>query len=297
MIRRKHPLSWHTPLSPYIFLLPTIIGLIVFRLIPIGASFYLSFTDWTLLGDPLFVGLENYREAFRDKAFITVILNTLEFSLIYIAGAMALGLIYALLINVQIKGIAAFRAVIYLPVVTSAVAVGIVWMWMLGPTYGLINRGIEAIGITPPYWFQDANLVLKSVSMVQVWKMAGYYMILFLAGLKQVPKDTLDAAIVDGATPFQSFFRITLPILSPTSFFVLTVAIIDSFKNFELIYSMTKGGPQNHSTTLVYSVYVNAFVHYRVGFAATVAYVLLMFVGALTIVNFIVKRRWARPWE
>ncbi len=297
MKHTKNALSWHNPVSPWLFLLPTIIGLIVFRLIPIGASLYLSFTDWTLLGDPNFIGLENYREAFSSKDFLTVILNTFEFSLIYIAGAMVLGIIYALLINVQMKGIAAFRAIIYLPVVTSAVAVGIVWMWLLGPKYGLVNRGIEALGLEAPYWFQDAHLAIKSVSMVQVWKMAGYYMILFLAGLKQIPKDTIDAAVVDGASPIQRFFKITLPILSPTSFFVLTVAIIDSFKNFELIYSMTKGGPQNHSTTLVYSVYVNAFVHYRVGYAATVAYVLLLFVGLLTIFNFIVKKRWARPWE
>ncbi len=297
MSHTSRKLSWHSALSPWLFLLPTLIGLIVFRLIPIGASLYLSFTDWTLLGDPRFIGLGNYREAFSNKTFITVILNTFEFSLIYVTGAMLLGLLYALLINVQMKGIAALRAVIYLPVVTSAVAVGIVWTWMLGPTYGLVNRAIESFGINAPYWFQDARLVIKSISMVQVWKMAGYYMILFLAGLKQIPKDTIDAAIVDGATPGQRFFNVTLPMLSPTSFFVLTVAIIDSFKNFELIYSMTKGGPQNHSTTLVYSVYVNAFVHYRVGFAATVAYVLLLFVGILTIINFVIKKRWARPWE
>ncbi len=122
-------------------------------------------------------------------------------------------------------------------------------------------------------------------------------MILFLAGLKNVSQDTLEAAIVDGANSTQSFFKITLPMISPTIFFVLTVAIIDSFKNFELIYSMTKGGPQNASTTLVYSVYVNAFVHYRVGYASSVAYVLLLFVGLLTALNFLIKKRWARPWE
>jgi multiple sugar transport system permease protein len=273
------------------------VGLIVFRVIPIGSSLYLGFTDWTLLGNPGFIGLENYKEAFANPDFLQVISNTFVFSIIYVAGSMLLGMLLALLIHTSFKGIGFFRATIYLPVVTSAVAVGIVWNWLLGPTYGIINILIEKIGFEAPYWLSDSRLVLKSVAAVQVWKMAGYYMILFLAGLKNVSQDTLEAAIVDGANSTQSFFKITLPMISPTIFFVLTVAIIDSFKNFELIYSMTKGGPQNASTTLVYSVYVNAFVHYRVGYASSVAYVLLLFVGLLTALNFLIKKRWARPWE
>jgi len=289
--------KWHGRLTPWLFILPTVLGLLVFRLIPIVFSFYLSFTDWNLLGSPVFLKFGNYRELFGSDEFITIILNTFRFSFIYVLGSIVLGLALAVLINVQFKGISFFRAAIYLPVVTSAVAVGIVWNWMLGPTYGLVNNVIAAFGITPPYWLGDMKLSLTTVASVQVWKMSGYYMILFLAGLQNIPGETLESAKVDGANPVQSFFRITLPMLLPTVFFVLTIAIIDSFKNFELIYAMTKGGPGNSSNTLVYDVYLNAFVYYRVGFASAIAYILLIFVGILTIMNLNIRKHYAQPLD
>ena len=289
--------KWHGKLTPWLFILPTVIGLLVFRLIPIVSSFYLSFTDWSLLGAPVFLKLGNYTELFGSREFLSIILNTFQFSFIYVAGSIVLGLALAVLINVQLKGISFFRAAIYLPVVTSAVAVGIVWNWMLGPTYGVINNMIAAVGLTPPYWLGDMKLSLNTVAFVQVWKMSGYYMIIFLAGLQNIPSDTLEAARVDGANPAQSFFRVTLPMLMPTVFFVLTIAIIDSFKNFELIYAMTKGGPGNSSNTLVYDVYLNAFVYYRVGFASAIAYILLVFVGLLTIGNLYIRKYYAQPLD
>nr|WP_319473488.1 sugar ABC transporter permease [uncultured Sphaerochaeta sp.] len=284
------PYRWHSKLTPWVFIIPTVIGLLVFRLIPIVSSLYLSFTDWNLLSSPAFIKLGNYQELLSSEEFIGIVLNTLQFSLIYVVGSIVFGLALAVLINVRIKGISFFRSAIYLPVVTSAVAVGIIWNWMLGPTYGLVNNLIEAIGFTPPYWLGDTRLVLNTVASVQVWKMSGYYMIIFLAGLQGINRDTLESARVDGANAFQSFFRITLPMLMPTLFFVLTITIIDSFKNFELIYAMTKGGPQNASSTLVYDVYLNAFVYYRVGYASAVAYILLLFVGLMTIFNFYIKK-------
>jgi multiple sugar transport system permease protein len=289
--------KWHGKLTPWLFILPTVIGLLVFRLIPIVSSFYLSFTDWSLLGAPVFLKFENYKELFGSREFLSIILNTFQFSFIYVVGSIVLGLALAVLINVQFKGISFFRAAIYLPVVTSAVAVGIVWNWMLGPTYGVINNIISAVGLTPPYWLGDMKLSLNTVAFVQVWKMSGYYMILFLAGLQNIPPDTLEAARVDGANPAQSFFRVTVPMLLPTVFFVLTIAIIDSFKNFELIYAMTKGGPGNSSNTLVYDVYLNAFVYYRVGFASAIAYILLIFVGLLTIGNLYIRKHYAQPLD
>jgi len=286
---------WYKKYTPWLFILPTIFGLLIFRLIPIFAALVLSFTRWSLLGSPKWVGFANYLEAFTTKSFFEIIGNTFEFSLIYVFGSMILGLTLAVLVNVKIKGIGAFRAIIYLPVVTSAVAVGIVWNWILGPRFGILSVFLEKFMETAPYWLTDPTLALRSVAIVQVWKMSGYYMILFLAGLQSIPRDALEAATVDGANSIQKFFRVTLPMLSPTVFFVLTITIIDSFKNFELIYSMTKGGPQNASNTLVYDVYLNAFVHYRVGYAASVAYVLFVMVGVLTILNFQVRRRWAQP--
>lgn len=287
--------KWHGSFTPWFFLFPTVVGLFVFRLIPIVAAFYLSFTDWTLLGSPAFIGLSNYKEAFVNPVFLKIIGNTFLFAIIYVGGSMGGGLLLATLINVKAKGISFSRAVIYLPVITSAVAVGIVWNWILGPNYGIVSNLIEGFGLEAPFWLTDPDLALTTVATVQTWKMAGYYMILFLAGLQNIPTETMEAAIVDGANAVQRFFRITLPMLAPTTFFVLTISIIDSFKNFELIFAMTRGGPQTASTTLSYDVYLNAFVHYRVGYAASVSYVLLFFVGLLTIMNFHIKKKWVKP--
>lgn len=287
---RQSSLRWHSKVTPWIFILPTVIGLLVFKLLPIVSALYLSFTEWSLLGSPHFIKLDNYRELLASDVFLRIVRNTVQFSLVYVIGSMAIGLALAVLINVKIRGIAFFRAAIYLPVVTSAVAVGIVWNWMLGPTYGVINIFIEAIGLTPPYWLADMKLALNTVAVVQVWKMSGYYMIIFLAGLQNINRDVLDSARVDGANAMQSFFRITVPMLKSTIFFILTITIIDSFKNFELIFAMTKGGPQNASNTLVYDVYLNAFVYYRVGYASAIAYVLFVIVGLMTIFNFYIRR-------
>lgn len=291
-------LAWHKPWTPWLFLLPTLIGLFVFRLMPIVAAFVLSFSDWNLLGDPRFIGLANYAEAFHDADTWLVIANTFRFSLGYVLGGMVFGLLLACLINVRMRGVNFFRAAIYLPVVTSSVAVGIVWKWLLGPTYGLLALILRHLGVLDmPNWLGDRHLVLSTVTFVQVWKMSGYYMILFLAGLQNIPEEVLEAATVDGANPAQRFFRVTLPMLRPTTFFVLTVAIIDSFKNFELILTMTQGGPRNASNTLVYDVYMNAFNYYRIGFAEAIAFILLVIVAAFTVMNFAIKKRWARPWD
>jgi len=218
--------------------------------------------------------------------------NTVLFSVIYVIGVMVIGLFLALMVNQKLPGTNFFRAAYYLPVITSAVAIGIIWSWILSPQVGILNILVKSVGLKPPNWLGDTHWALLTVSVIQVWKMAGYYMVLFLAGLQSIPDSVKEAAVVDGANSLQLFFHVTLPMLSPTTFFVLTVAMIDSFKNFELIYTMTRGGPQSSTTTLVYDVYVYGFVHYRMGYASAVAYVLMVLVGAITIANFYIKKRW-----
>ena len=258
----KQKFKWHSWATPWILVFPTLIGLVIFRLIPIVSSFFLSFTKWNLITDPKFIGL-----------------------------------ILALLVNNKLRGMNFFRAAIYMPVITSSVAVGIVWTRILGPKYGILDFFLKKIGITAPYWLQDPSLAIWTVTFVQVWKMSGYYMILFLAGLQAISKEVIEASVVDGATPTQRLFRVTIPMLAPTTFFVLTVAIMDAFKNFELIYAMTMGGPQNATNTLVYSVYLNAFSYNRVGYAESIAWVLMVVVGLLTVGNFFIKKYWAQPLE
>ncbi|HPD69920.1 MAG TPA: sugar ABC transporter permease, partial [Rectinema sp.] len=259
---------------------------------PIIGSFYLGFTDWDLLRTPKFIGLSNFSEALSDPGLIRIVVNTVLFSIIYVIGVMVIGLFLALMVNQKLPGTNFFRAAYYLPVITSAVAIGIIWSWILSPQVGILNILVKSVGLKPPNWLGDTHWALLTVSVIQVWKMAGYYMVLFLAGLQSIPDSVKEAAVVDGANSLQLFFHVTLPMLSPTTFFVLTVAMIDSFKNFELIYTMTRGGPQSSTTTLVYDVYVYGFVHYRMGYASAVAYVLMVLVGAITIANFYIKKRW-----
>lgn len=259
---------------------------------PIIGSFYLGFTDWDLLRTPKFIGLSNFIEALSDPGLIRIVVNTVLFSVIYVIGVMVIGLFLALMVNQKLPGTNFFRAAYYLPVITSAVAIGIIWSWILSPQVGILNILVKSVGLKPPNWLGDTHWALLTVSVIQVWKMAGYYMVLFLAGLQSIPDSVKEAAVVDGANSLQLFFHVTLPMLSPTTFFVLTVAMIDSFKNFELIYTMTRGGPQSSTTTLVYDVYVYGFVHYRMGYASAVAYVLMVLVGAITIANFYIKKRW-----
>ena len=293
----KQKFKWHSWATPWVLIFPTLVGLVVFRLIPIVSSLVLSFTKWNLITDPKFLGLKNYVDLFTDPDFWKILGNTLKITVGYVAGSMVFGLLLALLVNNKIRGMNFFRAAIYMPVITSSVAVGIVWTRILGPKYGILDFLLKKIGITAPYWLQDPKLALWTLTFVQVWKMAGYYMILFLAGLQSISHEVVEASIVDGATPTQRLFRVTIPMLAPTSFFVLTVAIMDAFKNFELIYAMTMGGPQNATNTLVYSVYLNAFSYNRVGYAESIAWVLMVVVGALTILNFFIKKYWAQPLE
>ena len=293
----KQKYKWHSRLTPWVLIMPTLIGLVIFRLIPIVSSLVLSFTKWNLITDPKFIGVKNFTELFSDPDFWKILGNTLKITAGYVVGGMVFGLLLALLVNNRLKGMNFFRAAIYMPVITSAVAVGIVWTRILGPKYGILDFLLSKLGITAPYWLQDPGLAIWTVTFVQVWKMSGYYMILFLAGLQAISKEVIEASVVDGATPAQRLFRVTIPMLSPTTFFVLTVAIMDAFKNFELIYAMTKGGPQNATNTLVYSVYLNAFSYNRVGYAEAIAWVLMVVVGILTVFNFYVKKYWAQPLE
>lgn len=291
---KRSMLSWYKPWDPWFFLIPTLLGLFVFRLGPIVTAFIIGFTDWNILGKMHFIGLSNYSELLSSSDFYQILGNTIVFSLIYVIGVMVFGLLLALMLNQNLKGMKFFRSAFYTPVVTSAVAVGIIWLWILSPKYGVLNILLEKMGITAPYWIGDPKFALFTVSIIQVWKMSGYYMILFLAGLQLIPESLKEAALIDGAGKIKTFFKITIPLLSPTTFFVLSVSIIDSFRNFELIYSMTRGGPQNATNTLVYDVYLNAFVYYRMGYSSALAYVLLAIVAVLTLFNFTIKKRWVQ---
>lgn len=283
--------------TPWIFLIPTIIGLFVFRLGPIVAAFFLSFTNWNVVSSPTWEGLGNYVELMNSSVFWQVLKNTLVFSAIYVPGVMVTGLFLAILVNNKLRGITFFRGLYYLPVITSTVAIGVVWSWILSPRFGILSNMLSNLGFSPPSFLGDSRYALLTLTVVYIWKMAGYHMILFLAGLQNIPGEYYEAAAIDGATVWQRFRYVTLPLLSTTTFFIMIIALIQSLQTFDITFAMTEGGPSHASTTLSFFTYVNAFVHFRMGYAASMSFVLFIIVGSITLVNFWARKYWVSTIE
>ena len=280
-------------LAPWLFITPTILGLIFFRLGPITAAFLASFTRWNVHSAPRWIGWGNYRELFASDTFWMILRNTLVFSLVYVPGVMIGGLFLAILVNNKLKGITFFRGLYYLPVITSTVAIGVVWSWILSPRFGILTNLLYDIGFNNvPSFLGDSRYALLTLVTVYIWKMSGYHMILFLAGLQNIPGELYEAALIDGANRWQSLRHITLPMLSSTTFFIGIIALIQSLQSFDITMAMTEGGPNYASATLSFFTYINAFVHFRMGYAAAMSFVLLVIVGSITAVNFYARRYW-----
>ena len=280
--------------TPFLFILPMLVGLLIFRLIPIGFSFGISFTSWNIFSPPRWIGFDNYRTLLQSPAFWEVARNTVVFALVFVPVVMGLGLSLALLVNQKLRGSTFFRGVFFMPYITSIVAVALAWKWILATRFGLLNNALmDWFGVQhPPSWLGDPRYALFAVAFVLAWQSAGFQMLLFLAGLQNIDESLKEAAMIDGASRGQVFRFITLPLLSPITFFVLIISLIASSQTFEVTYALTGGGPQRASTTLAFYIYQNAFVHFQMGFASSLAYTLLLFVGGLTLVNFVLRRRW-----
>jgi multiple sugar transport system permease protein len=279
--------------APWLFVLPTIVGLALFRIGPIVAAFLVSFTRWNVISSPQWQGLANYRELMSSEIFWRVLKNTVVFSVTYVPGVMVCGLFLAILVNTKLKGITFFRGLYYLPVITSTVAIGVVWSWILSPRFGVLPRILNNLGVmNVPSFLGDSRYALLTLVVVYIWKMSGYHMILFLAGLQNIPEVYYEAAKIDGATPWQLLRHVTLPLLSTTTFFIMIIALIQSLQTFDLTFAMTEGGPNNASATLSFFTYVNAFVHFRMGYAASMAFVLFLIVGSITLANFWARKYW-----
>ena len=289
-------------LAPFIFLAPMLLGLFVFRLGPVVWSFFLSFQKYNPFQGGEWVGLENYMELIGDKDFHQIFRNTLVFTILYMPFGVVISLFLAVLVNNKLKGIIFLRAIYFLPVISAVAAIGTIWAWLLNPLYGLVNFTLKDVfGVVGPEWLGSPKIALFTLVLVNVWRTMGYTMVIFLAGLQNIPTELTEAAIVDGAGKVKSFFRITLPLLSPTTFFVVIITIIRSFQVFDLIYIMTSpaageggtvGGPANSTNVLVISIFLNAFKYFRMGFGAAQAYILFLLVAVITIINFRMQKKW-----
>jgi multiple sugar transport system permease protein len=288
--------------APYIFILPMLVGLFVFRLGPVVWSFLLSFQKYNPFQGGTWTGLANYRELLQDKDFHQIFFNTVKFTLVYLPLGVVASLALAVLVNNKLRGIVLFRAIYFLPVISAVAAVGTIWAWLLNPLYGLVNFLLKTLlGLTGPEWLGSPKTALLTLVLVNAWLTMGYSMVIFLAGLQGVPQELLDAAWVDGAGRVRRFFRIVFPLLSPTTFFVIVITIIRSFQIFDLVYIMTApaageggavGGPANSTNVLVISIFLNAFKYYRMGYAAAQAYILFLLVAVITVIQFRFQKQW-----
>jgi len=276
----------------YVLISPMMIGFTVFFLIALGASFVLSFTRWDLLNPPVFNGLANYRRIFTDGTFGQALFNTFAIAIpnVILRISIALGLAVAL--NSKIAFRTFYRVVFFLPVLTMPVAVATIWKWIFDPKYGPVNGVLAQVGIEGPSWLFHQSTAIFAVVIVLLWSGVGYDMIIFLAGLQNVPREYHEAAQIDGAGSWRRFRDITLPLLTPTTFFLMVIAIISSLQVFDLVYVMTRVGSNNQLPTVVYYIYDEGFRNFRMGYAITVAWALLVIILVFTALQFRLQRRW-----
>jgi multiple sugar transport system permease protein len=289
---RRLNLSRREELLFYLCISPWLIGLFLFVLGPMIASLFYSLTRWDLLSQPEFVGLANYeRMLTRDPLFYQALKVTTIFTLAYVPLEMIGGLGLALLMNRSMRSISAFRTIFYLPTVLSGVAFVVVWMWLLHPTAGLINATLARFGIDGPRWLTDPDTALIALLMMSVWGL-GRAAVIYLAGLRGVPREFYEAASLDGASRVRAFFAITLPLISPTIFFNLLLSVIATFQTFTSAFVATDGGPLNATLFYVLYLYRQAFRFFNMGYASALAWVLFVVILILTLIIVRSARSW-----
>ena len=281
-------------IAGYLFISPWLIGFIVFFLGPILASFALSFTRWNITGSPTWIGLDNYTSIFTDDPrFIKAVTVTLRYALFYLPLEVICGIGLALVMNQKLKGIGIFRTLFYMPSVVPQVAAALVWVWMLNARYGMINTVLGWGGVNGPNWLTSPTWILPSLIFIALWGVGGSA-IIYLAGLQNIPQTYYEAAIVDGANPMQRFFRITLPLLSPTIFFQLVLGLIGVFQTFTpaFIAAGESGGPLQSGLFYMLYIYNRGFINQRMGYASALAWIMTVFILIVTILVLRSSRYW-----
>lgn len=276
---------WGKHITGYAFLFPSAVLLAVFVFIPMVYALVVSFTRWDLISPrKVYIGFDNYRALLNSPEFWNAVSNTVRYTLGVVPASILLGLGLAIAVN-KIKFKAFFRAAFFLPVVTSVVAISMVWMWIYHPNYGLANALLGLIGVEPQRWLSSPKQALLSIIIMSVWREMGYNMVIYLAGLQGISRELYESAKIDGANSWHLFRSITWPLLSPTTFFLVITSLIKSVQVFGQIHTMTQGGPVRSTSVLVYYLYEQAFQSFRMGYASSIAYLLFIAIMLVTFVQ------------
>lgn len=277
----------------FLFLLPSLIIFGVFVYYALGFNFYLSFTSWNFLSKTKeFINLDNYARLFSSKVFLRAVWNTVYFSVGSVSISMVIGLALSILLNQKIPIRGLFRTIIFSPYVTTTAAISLLWIWIFQPDFGLINVGLEFIGIDGPKWLSDTKWAMPALIIMNVWRNSGYVMVIFLAGLQNIPSELYEAAEIDGAGGWRKFLNVTFPLLSPTTFFIMVTSLLSSFNAFDQVQVMTLGGPAGATTVFNYFIYEQAFVNFRAGYAAAASTILFFILLIITLFQIYASRRW-----
>ncbi|MDR1905024.1 MAG: sugar ABC transporter permease [Treponema sp.] len=277
----------------WIFILPILLGVVVFSFVPVIYSLVVSFTNWDGINPPKFTGFENYiRLLFEDEYFHKAVFNTFVFTFVSVPLGMAGGLFLAMLANQPVPFKNAFRTAYFAPSITSTVAIALVWGLIFSPNTGLLNSTLNMLGINGPDWLGTSKWAMPAVILVEVWFVSGYNMVIYLAGLQGISESLYESARLDGANRWRQFIHITLPMLSPTSFFLMITSVISSFQVFNLIYVLTQGGPAYATTVYIHYLYLNAFNYFKMGFASSMAWLLFIVLAGITFVQMKMQKRW-----
>ncbi|KLU58426.1 sugar ABC transporter permease [Paenibacillus sp. VT-400] len=290
--KRGGPLAREAQIAGWLFVSPMVLGFTLLLLFPMGLALYMSLTDWPLLGDHHFIGLDNYWNIMTDAMFWKVLANTVYFTAGLVPLNIVLALLLALLLSRNLRGIGIFRTAIFVPVMTSLIVWAIVWKLMYATESGLINQLLLMAGIKGPAWLYNEDLAMPAVIVTSVLKNVGLNMVLFIAAIQQVPRSLYEAATLDGAGKRGTFFHVTLPMITPTVFLTVVMTVIGSLKVFGQIYVMTQGGPSNSTKVLVYYIWEKAFKLFQFGYASALAYVLFFIVLILTLLQWQLRKRW-----
>jgi multiple sugar transport system permease protein len=286
------PSGWRKALVVTTFLAPSLLALLAFSIGPMVGTLWVSLQEWNLIRSAEFIGLDNFRELWHDDDAWRALRNTLYYLVGYLPLVVVGGLALAMLVNRKLRGVNLFRGLYFLPVVTSWVVVSLLWRWLLNPKDGIVNWLLERIGIDGPGWWTDRTWAMPSVILASAWKDLGFVMVILLAGLQAIDGTLYEAARIDGAGAWRQLRSVTLPLLTPSLFFVVVISLINGFQVFEQVWVMTEGGPAGASTVMVEQIVKNTFQYGRAGYAAAQSVVLFAIILAVTAIQLRLQKRW-----